>query len=774
MNLMHKFIIFSIGLLLLLSQHSSAQTEKPIVALVLSGGGAKGVAHIPVLEALDSLGIVPDIIIGNSMGSIMGGLYAMGYTGDSISSILRSVDWTKLLSRDISLEKVSAEEKSEFHKYLLDLDFAKGKPKLTNALINDQNLREYFTILTYPSYGINHFDELPIPYRAVAADIVSGEEVVLEDGSLYMAMRSSMAIPGVFSPVEYNNTLLVDGGVLNNFPTDVAKEMGADIIIGSDVGGGLLQKEDLDNIVSLLFQTSMLNSKIKNPQNRELCDILIDHVPHVPYSTGDFAKSNQIYEAGKTGTNIFLDELAVLAERLKPFQQKVHRFPDYNKTFTLDTIAYDGISTENLDLIKARVDIQTDTEYSVGSVIDGIEQAIGTNLFNEISYRSFSDGEKLGLLINGIERTPLRLKASIHYDVFRGVGILLNVTTRNLLGSPSRTLFTLDAAEQPGFRLQHQQYFGNEYKWWWRSEAYGQRLKQNMFIAGKKANEFRYQYMQFDNQINRILGNLHSYIGVGLNYEYTNSVPIVDPEINDNILSLDRYQFHNLEVYLNYGFNNQNRSYYPTRGWQLNATLGRSLYPYAIIEYSQDSLPKNEGKTDHFTKLKVGFDKRYPFNDRITGVIQSSIAFTFLDNQDGEVSFVDYGFGANYFLGGNIIRPRKDDFMFRGLKESELTLTQLITLSLAAQINLAKNIYFTPHVNVASVSYDGFEDYIKNIFNTSGKWANEELTGTVISAGVTSSYMSILGPIDFDISWVNDINELRVFFGLGYQFNRSN
>lgn len=760
-----------IGLLIFFIQQIAAQSEKPKVALVLSGGGAKGIAHIPVLQALDSLGIVPDLIIGNSMGSIMGGLYSVGYSGDSIKTILNGIDWNVLLSNNISLLKVSSEEKSEFKKYLVDLDLLKGKPKVSNALINDQNLREYFTILTFPTHGLNHFDEFPIPYRALAADIVNGEEVVIEDGSLFMAMRASMAIPGVFSPVEYKNTLLVDGGVLNNFPTDVAREMGVDIIIGSDVGGGLLKKEELDNIVSLLFQTSMLNSKIKNPENRKLCDILIDHVPHVPYSTGDFTKSKLIYESGKTGTNLAISELAELSEKLKSYQQKTHQFPPFEKVFLLDTIAFNGISQDNLELTKARIDLQTGTEYRIESLMDGVEQAMGTNLFNEISYRSFNDGDKLGLLINGKERTPLRLKASIHYDVDRGVGVLLNVTTRNLLGGPSRSLVSIDAAEQPRIRLQHQQYFGTAHRWWWRSELYGQRLKQNMFIVGKKADEFRHQYIQFDNQVNRILNNHHTYIGFGLNYEYTNTKPIIDPEISDNLLSLERYQFHNFEVYLKYNINTQNKSYYSTKGLLLNTFLSRSLYPYTIVEFSQDSLAKNEGKTEYFSKLNIGLDYRIPFNEKLTGVLQSSVGFTFLDENSGDVSYLDYGYGAQYFLGGNILRPRKDDFVFRGLHESEVILTQLVTVNLGLQINALKNIYFTPHLNFGSLGYGDFSGYISNIFKSS---AENGLTGTLFSAGFTSSYMSILGPIDLDISWINDINELRVFFGLGYQFNRSN
>ncbi|MCH2046371.1 MAG: patatin-like phospholipase family protein, partial [Saprospiraceae bacterium] len=152
-----------------------AQTEKkPKIAVVLSGGGAKGIAHISLLQTLDSLGIVPDLIVGASMGSLVGGFYAMGYSGDSIAEITLNVDWDKLLGGKTLLKDVGVEEKSEFDRYLLPLGVENRKLKSSSAIINDQYLREFFAKLTYPAYTINKFDDLPIPYRAVTTDILNG------------------------------------------------------------------------------------------------------------------------------------------------------------------------------------------------------------------------------------------------------------------------------------------------------------------------------------------------------------------------------------------------------------------------------------------------------------------------------------------------------------------------------------------------------------------------------------------------------------------------
>ena len=173
---MNKQILFSIlcSILFFIQKGTSQELEKPKVALVLSGGGAKGLAHIPLLQTLDSLGIVPDLIVGTSMGSVVGGFYAMGYSGDSIASITKHADWDLLLGGRTSLNDVGVEEKSEFGKYLVDFDIAKEKLKLRSSLLNDQHLRSFFTVYTYSTYALPNFDSLPIPYRAVTTDIVNG------------------------------------------------------------------------------------------------------------------------------------------------------------------------------------------------------------------------------------------------------------------------------------------------------------------------------------------------------------------------------------------------------------------------------------------------------------------------------------------------------------------------------------------------------------------------------------------------------------------------
>lgn len=762
-------------LCILLPRTLFAQEKKPKVALVLSGGGAKGIAHIRTLQVLDSLHIVPDLIVGTSMGSIVGGLYAMGYSGDSIASLTKNVKWEKLLGGGVSLKSVGAEEKSEYNKYLIELELKKGKITTGAYLINDQNLREFIAFISIPSYEIELFDNLPIPFRAVTTDIINGKEVVLDRGSLAFAMRASMSIPGVFSPIRYKNTLLVDGGLLNNFPADVAKNLGADIIIGSDVGDNPKTIESLNNISSLLFQGNMINSNIKRPKNHQICDILIDHAPYLTYSTADFFNVNEIYEEGKAATNQNIDALVALSIKLKKFEQKRHHLPITKNEFIFDTIVYHNISKSNLALVKARTDLQPNKKYSIQEIEDGLGRAMGTTIFKDIEFTRLRDDNKFGITLKGVEKSKHQIKGSLHFDGYRGAGVIANYTGRNIIGEASRSLITLDIAEQPKARLQHQKNFGGDRDWWWRTEFFGQLLEQKIFIEGENVDKVKFQYFQFDNQINRNLSSLKSYAGLGVKYEYSKLKPTINPEFNDNILSLEQYNFQSYEIYTHFKHSNFNDVLYPTKGTQIQAILSRSFHNNVQVSYSDPNIAEIDVAVNDYTKLNLGIEERFTFTAKLTGIVDLNSGFLFEDNtEENDYLFSTFGYGAKYFLGGNIIDPRNDHYIYPGLTESELAVSQFIKVGLGLQINTTRNLYFTPHINMASVGFGNFDDFIVDVFSTKGKWENYDAPSFLASVGTMVSFKSPLGPVNIDLSWVNSTNNLRFFIGIGFPINQSN
>ncbi|MRX66725.1 NTE family protein [Flavobacterium resistens] len=750
-----------------------SQEKKPKVVLVLSGGGAKGIAHIPLLQKLDSLHIVPDLIVGNSMGSVIGGLYAMGYSGDSIENLTKSINWDKLLGGGQSLRSVSAEEKREFQRYVVGIGVKDGKLNSVGSLLNDQNLREYLSELTFPVYNVRDFDSLPIPFRAMATDLAEGKEVILSKGSLAYAMRASMSLPAIFKPMPYEKTVLVDGGVLNNFPTDVAKQMGADIIIGSDVGGGMEPTDKLNNLMTILMQTSMFPSNIKNPANRDLCTILVDHLPNLRFSTADFADSNEIYKDGKIATNQNLPALIALSEKLKAFPQRTHGLPDMPKEFVLDTIVYKKISPENLPLVVGRANLKTHVKYTTKDLIAGINRAMGTNLFDEITYSYFvKDGNKLGITLFGFERAKNQLNTSIHYDTYRGVGIIFNYTGRNILADASRLLVTIDIAEQPKARINYQKNFGGHREWWWATEAYGALLRQEIYINGKASDNILYNAFEFNNEINRNLNSLKSYFGFGLNYHYTNLKPKYDREYNPNSISLTNYSFNNIEFNMHYSYNDMDKVFFATNGTIIKSNVARSFLTDINSSYSDPDITDISGSTNGYTKFGFSLEKRLLLKKKITGIVGFDSYFIFQDKlKNHQIPFSDFGYASKYFIGGIIPSSGSNRFSFAGLHEDELNVTQYMDLKLGSQINITGKIYLTPHFNIASVGFGTFDEYIKHAFNPKGNWDENLESSLVISGGAAISYQSILGPIHFDTSWINNIDKVRLFFSVGLSLN---
>ncbi|WP_431243969.1 patatin-like phospholipase family protein [Flavobacterium sp. P21] len=755
------------------SAHSFFSGKKPKVVLVLSGGGAKGIAHIPLLQKLDSLHIVPDLIVGNSMGSIIGGLYAMGYSGDSIEKITKTISWDKILGGGQSLRSVSAEEKREFQRYVVGIGVKDGKLNSIGSLLNDQNLREYLSELTFPVYNVRDFDSLPIPFRAMATDLVEGKEVILSKGSLAYAMRASMSLPAIFKPMPYEKSVLVDGGVLNNFPTDVAQKMGADIIIGSDVGGGLEPIDKLNNVMTILMQTSMFPSNIKNPENRDRCTILVDHLPNLRFSTADFADSDEIYKDGKIATNQNLPALIALSEKLKAFPQRTHALPDMPKEFVLDTIVYKKISPENMPLVVGRANLKTHVKYTTKDLIAGINRAMGTNLFDEITYSYFvKDGNKLGINLFGFERAKNQLNTSIHYDTYRGVGIIFNYTGRNVLADASRLLITADIAEQPKGRINYQKNFGGHREWWWASEAYGALLRQEIYINGKASDNILYNAFEFNNEINRNLNSLKSYFGFGLNYHYTNLKPKYDREYNPNSISLTNYNFNNIEFNMHYSYNDMDKVFFATNGTIIKSNIARSFLTDINSSYSDPDITSISGSTNGYTKFGFSFEKRALLKKKITGIVGFDSYFIFQDKlKHNDIPFSDFGYASKYFIGGIIPSSGSNRFSFAGLHEDELNATQYMGLKLGSQINITGKIYVTPHFNIATVGFGTFNDYIDHAFNPKGNWDDNFEPSLVISGGSAISYQSILGPIHFDASWINNIDKVRLFFSVGLSLN---
>ena len=317
--------------------------DRPKIGLVLSGGGAKGIAHVGFLRVMEEAGIRPDFITGTSMGSLVGALYAIGFSVDSIESMIYSQNWNEVLSNKINYRSVNMEEKQEYGEYFAELPFYGWKPGLPSGAIKGQELELLFEKLTISVAGDTNFDSLYIPYRAVATDLLTGEPYVFSSGPLALAMRSSMSIPTIMQPIKYKGMLLVDGGLVENFPVSVAKEMGADIIIGVYTGGQFLPEEDLNSMLAILKQASLLGGIIDAKKQQKMVDIYVE-----PYlndmNAADFNKGAQFYKRGFDAAKKKLPEMKKLADYMKQFNPKYKARPSLKDSVYVASVAYSSIN----------------------------------------------------------------------------------------------------------------------------------------------------------------------------------------------------------------------------------------------------------------------------------------------------------------------------------------------------------------------------------------------------------------------------------------------
>ncbi|HXO63181.1 MAG TPA: patatin-like phospholipase family protein, partial [Steroidobacteraceae bacterium] len=277
--------------------------RRPRIGLVLSGGGARGVAHVGVLKVLEDMHVPVDAIAGTSMGAVVGGLYASGLSAREIEKIMTSLNWQDAFRDRPPREDLTLRRKQEDQSFLVKfpLGVRGGRILLPKGLIEGQSLNELLRRLTLPVVRITKFDDLPTRFRAVATDLESGEPVVLDSGDLTSAMRASMSAPGIFAPVEREGRILVDGGIADNVPVDIARRMGVDIVIVVDVGAPLLGRDRLKDVTSISNQ--MLAILIRRNAEQQLAtlgpkDVLIAP-PLGEASSFDFGAVGRVIGAGE-------------------------------------------------------------------------------------------------------------------------------------------------------------------------------------------------------------------------------------------------------------------------------------------------------------------------------------------------------------------------------------------------------------------------------------------------------------------------------------------
>jgi NTE family protein len=440
-------------------------SERPKIALVLSGGGAKGSAHIGVLKVLEEKRIPVDIIVGTSMGSYVAGMYAMGYSAEEVERTTLAIDWNKGYQDKVGRNELSLRKKQQNEQYQLraDIGVNGNTTQLPDGFFQGQSMASLLRFATSNLPVQKSFDDLPIPYRAVATDMETVTPYVLDHGSLAKAMQASMSIPGALKPVEWEGHILADGGSVNNMPVDVAKAMGADIVIAIDIGAKLRTREELKSGLAMIDQLTTYMTQVGTDKQKALLgpkDILL--VPEFGgMGIADFALMPEGIENGEAVARRAASQLDGLSLSKADYadyrNQKLSRRAERSgqPAYFIDKVELVNKSRLSDETMIATLKVRPDKVQTNESLEAGIRRLYALESFDRITYQVEERNGENVLVVDASEKNwgpgylnfQLGFSDDFQSDSNYNVGMSYTLTNVNDLGAEWLTEASLGTAK---------------------------------------------------------------------------------------------------------------------------------------------------------------------------------------------------------------------------------------------------------------------------------------------------------------------------------------
>lgn len=672
-------------------------TKKPTVGLSLSGGGAKGFAHIGVLKVLDSLGVKIDYISGTSMGAIVGGLYAAGYSAKDIEHIVLETDFYDLIANEKSRQESSFFNKS-VDKYLLSIPIRDGKINVLPTAISSGQKNIYMLKELFKNVSTQKdFSLLPIPFMAVATNLESGKIKIFEQGDLVSAIMASAAFPSLMDPVEINDSLYIDGALTLNFPSKPLKEKGIDIVIGVDLNQGLADRSKLNSLVEILNQVTDY-SIIKETENQyQYTDIRI-HPQLSGISATSYDLKERIIDSGYTAAQPVIP----LLERLPKKTIPILRAPvnaTFSNVYKIDNLEVSNNQIFGTNYIQGKMSLQLPSLHSYPSINKMIEKLYSTNNFKLINYDLVSGSDGTTLKLDVVEdEARLFLKFGLHYDEVFKTGLLVNFTAKRILFRNSTTSLDLVLGDYPRYIFNY--FVDNGY-----IPGFGLYASGTQFEFNPQFNSVseRWDWIRNEAFIQSIWKDRFA-VGGGLSHDY----------VKTEQLNADTY-YNFVNPYFFIKTDSQNDKNFPTRGVLLNAE-GKIL----------DLLSEGDSQ---ILQAKVDFNVHIPLHNTISNHVRLFTGISIGDNVP-----LPY----QYHLGGLFRQPLLNFVSFPGFALGSEKNNNVLVASNHVQFNFYKNFFLTPGITLASL-FDEFN--LKNTF-----------TVHHISGDVGIGYKSPFGPIKINYS----------------------
>ncbi len=741
---MKKFFLL---FLFLLPFFSFAQEKKDMkIGLVLSGGGAKGLAHIGALKVIEEAGIQIDYIGGSSMGAIVGALYASGYSASQLDSIFHEINFDILIQDEVPRSAKTFYEKEETEKYVLTLPFDDFKISFPSGLSKGQNIYNLMSRLTLHLGNFQDFSEMPIPFFCIASDIETGEEVILESGSLAKAVSASGAIPSVFSPVRIDGKLLTDGGVTNNYPVSELRERGADIIIGVDVQDSLADRKQLRSVFDILTQINNFRTISDMRKKIKLTDLYIK--PDITkFNVLSFDKGSAIIDSGETAARKKMTQLKLIAANQGTITPRVQKVTGADKIH-LNSLSIEGNNSYPRAYILGKLQLKYYSEYTREDLYNGINNLAATGNFDRINYNFIPNDSSYTLALQ-LEESPNKtfLRMALHYDNLYKSGALINFTRKS-------TLFTNDVASidvilGDNFRYNFRYHIDkgyylslgvkSRYNQFHKSVAFDF-VNERVGLEDLGINRVEVEFQDFTNQfyVETLFQQIFS-LGLGLEHKYLKifSETLQAPEketISEAIFDATSY-------YSTFGYlklDSYDNKYFPTKGVYFDGDFHMYLFS---SNFNKNFSPFSVAKGS------VGYAST-PFRN-FTTRISTETGFRIGDDNTNILDFFLGGYGNDFI--NNIIPFYGYDF---------------ISIAGDSYIKALLELDFQPfrknHI-IASANFANVED---QLYST-GDWLSApDYTGYALGYGLET----LIGPVEVKYSYSPEVKESQWFFSLGFWF----
>lgn len=566
------FTLFILSLLFIsLEIHAQNITLPPIpnqttdtvrVGLALSGGGALGIAHIGVIQAIEEAGIRIDYITGTSMGSLVGGLYAIGYTGDQLAEMATSNNFLELFTDKPDRRYISNYEKITDDRTIATFPISAKKIDLPLGILSGHNVYTYLSRLTQSVHGIENFNDFPIPFAAVATDLETGEAKVFRSGYLPDALRASISIPSLFSPHVIDGKVFVDGGLIRNIPVQDAIEMGADYTIAVDVSSPLMPRDSLNTLAAVLNQSIFFRIHDYADVQKEMADyvVIVDELE--PYSAADFDLAKKFLEIGHKAGQQHLEAFKKIAARQKAAPVKRKGIIN-DGFFPVEKIIVEGNSFYEDAFILNQLNFIPGSILRAETIEEKVAQLYSSQYIDNVTYRLLpNSNDYYTLQINIQENNTDEFKVGLRYETGSQASILLEGNFQNLLHKGSLTRFESRLGDRINFQADHV-YYG----------ALGSNLamltsvqylseKVDWYSGDKRISQFRNEIVRAEISAGNYFGT-QNLIALGIRRDFNSILN----QINFTNIKVSDKNYNS--VFLRFIRDKLNRKAYPTNGYQL-------------------------------------------------------------------------------------------------------------------------------------------------------------------------------------------------------------